>query len=436
MKILVVDDEKFNLTIAKDYIKKSSIECEVTLCDNPTEVQGLMEEDNFDIVILDIVMSKMDGIDVLKQIRANSKYNNVQILMLTFLTDSDSFKKCFENGADDYINKPINEVEFLARFKAAVKTRNNALMLKDMFKRIIKQNKDLKELNKTLKDTQFHMIQKEKLAAIGALAAGVAHEINNPLGYIGSNLEVLSNFIVRLQRMTKEYRDFVENIRLNGKTMEESVIDKIISNLKYMENKLKINFVINELGEIIKDSRDGVDRVSKIVQSLQNFDKAGLEDERVITDFNKIIDEVVLLLNNDLKNVAVIKKEYGLIPKVLCNIDQMGQVILSLITNSLQSIKSQNRLDGEIIIKTFKDKDMVGCSICDDGPGIEESLINKIFNPFFTTKEVGSAIGVGLSISHDIIVKKHNGEFNIRSIPGKKTIFTFKFPIGNYEEDF
>ena len=104
-------------------------------------------------------------------------------------------------------------------------------------------------------------------------------------------------------------------------------------------------------------------------------------------------------------------------------------MILSLITNSLQAIRGQNRLDGEIIIETFMDKGMLCCNICDNGPGIEESIINKIFNPFFTTKEIGSATGVGLSISHDIIVKKYNGEFNVESIPNKKTIFTFKFPM-------
>ena len=436
MKILVVDDEKFNLTIANDYIKKSNIECEVTICDNPTEVESLMEQNNFDLVLLDIVMPKMDGIDVLKQIRANSEYNNVQIIMLTFLTDSDSFKKCFENGADDYINKPINEVEFFARFKAAIKTRNNALMLKNMFERIKKQNKELKELNKTLKDTQFHVIQKEKLAAIGELAAGVAHEINNPLGYLASNLEVLSNFILKIQRMIKEYRDFVENIDLNNEVVGKHTNKEIILNLKDIENKLKINFVINEVDEIIKDSREGVNRVSKIVQSLQNFAKTGFEDEMIMNDLNIIIDEAIVLLNSDLKNVAIIKKEYGVIPKIFCNRSQIGQVILSLITNSLQSIRIQNRLNGEIIIKTFKDKDMVCCSICDDGLGIEEAIINKIFNPFFTTKEVGSATGVGLSISHDIIVKKYNGEFDIQSIPGEKTIFTFKIPIGNYDEGF
>jgi signal transduction histidine kinase len=431
MKILVVDDDRFNLTVANNFIKETSIECQVTSCNNPTEVKKLMEENNFDIVLLDIVMPEIDGIHVLKQIRSNPEYDNVQILMLTSLTDSDSFKKCFEYGADDYINKPIKDVEFFARFKAAAKTRNNALMLKEMFERIKKQNKDLKELNKTLKDTQFHMIQKEKLAAIGELAAGVAHEINNPLGYVGSNLEVLSNFILRLQRIITEYRELAKDVSSNSKIMELNEINDMVENLKEVENKLKIDFVLKELEEIINDSRDGVNRVSKIVKSLQNFAKTGFEDEMILNDLNIIIDEAILLLNNDLKSVAKIEKKYGVIPNILCNRSQMGQVLLSLITNSLQAIRGQNRLDGEIIIETFKEKDMVCCSITDDGPGIEEGIINKIFDPFFTTKEIGSATGIGLSISYDIIVKKYNGEFDVESIPGKKTVFTFKFPIRN-----
>ncbi|OOM75976.1 sensor protein ZraS [Clostridium puniceum] len=431
MKILVVDDDRFNLTVANNFIKETSIEYQVTSCNNPLEVKKLMDENNFDIILLDIVMPGMDGIDVLKQLRSNPEYDNVQILMLTSLTDSNSFKKCFEYGADDYINKPIKDVEFFARFKAAVKTRNNALMLKEMFERIKKQNKDLKELNKTLNDTQFHMIQKEKLAAIGELAAGVAHEINNPLGYIGSNLEVLSNFVLRIQRMITEYKELVQRVISNNNIMKINGINEIITNLKELETKLKVNFVLKELEEIISDSRDGVNRVSKIVKSLQNFAKTGFEDEMILNDLNIIIDEAILLLNNDLKNVARIEKKYGVIPNILCNRSQMGQVMLSLITNSLQAIRSQNRLDGEIIIETFKEKDMVCCSISDDGPGIEESVINKIFDPFFTTKEIGSATGIGLSISYDIIVKKYNGEFNVESIPGKKTVFTFKFPIRN-----
>ena len=431
MKILVVDDDRFNLTVANNFIKETSVEYQVTTCNNPLEVKKLMDENNFDIILLDIVMPGIDGIHVLKQIRSNPEYDNVQILMLTSLTDNDSFKKCFEYGADDYINKPIKDVEFFARFKAAAKTRNNALMLKEMFERIKKQNKDLKELNKTLNDTQFHMIQKEKLAAIGELAAGVAHEINNPLGYVGSNLEVLSNFVLRIQKMIAEYKELVQSVVSNSSIMEINEISEIITNLRELENKLKVNFVLKELEEIISDSRDGVNRVSKIVKSLQNFAKTGFEDEMILNDLNIIIDEATLLLNSDLKNVARIEKKYGAIPNILCNRSQMGQVILSLITNSLQAIRSQNRLDGQIVIETFKAKDMVCCSISDDGPGVEKSIISKIFDPFFTTKEIGSATGIGLSISYDIIVKKYNGEFDDESIPGKKTVFTFKFPIRN-----
>ena len=426
MKILVVDDDKFNLIIADDLIKKSEIECEVTLCKNPTEVKKLMEENNFDIVFLDIVMHEMDGINVLKQIRANAEYNNVQVIMLTSLTDSHSFRKCFENGADDYVNKPIDQVEFFAIFKAAVKTRNNALILKEMFERIKKQNKDLKELNKTLKDTQFHMIQKEKFAAIGELAAGVAHEINNPLGYVGSNLETMSNFVAKIQVMIKEYRSFIKN-SVSSDTIN---IDEELEKIDIIEKKMKINFVMSELEEIIQDSRDGVNRVSKIVSSLKNFAKTGFDDEMTLNDLNMIIDETILLLNTDLKNAAVIKKKCGVISEVFCNRSQIGQVIINLITNSLQAISAQSRSDGEIIVETYQEGNMVCCSVSDNGPGIEQDIINKIFDPFFTTKEIGSATGIGLSISYDIVVKKYNGEFTVNSIPNKRTIFEFKLPVG------
>jgi signal transduction histidine kinase len=429
MKILIVDDEKFNLVIANDFIKKTDIECEVTLCDDPLKVEAMFKENDFDIVLLDIVMPKNSGIDVLKQLRSNSEYNNVQIIMLTSLANDESFKTCFENGADDYIHKPIKEVEFFARFKAAVKTRNNAKMLKEMFERIKKQNKELKELNQILKDTQFQMLQKEKLAAVGGLAAGVAHEINNPLAYLGSNLETLSNFVSKIQVVDQEYRSFIEKLDSNKLCSEKDIVNKYILNIKELEKNFKIDFVISEIGEIINDSKDGINRVSKIVQSLQNFAKTGFEDKVGLYDLNMIIDESILLLNSDLKNVGTIEKRYGLTPLMLCDKSQIGQAILSLITNSLQAIKGQKRVDGEIIIETFQEGNMICCRICDDGPGIDENIKNKIFNPFFTTKEVGSAMGVGLSISYDIIVKKYNGEFMFESILGKKTIFTIKLPM-------
>ena len=157
LKIVIADNESIIRMDLKEMLEEAGHEV-VGECFNGLKAIELTQRLKPDLVIMDIKMPEMDGIHVLKQIRSNPEYDNVQILMLTSLTDSDSFKKCFEYGADDCINKPIKDVEFFARFKAAAKTRNNALMLKEMFERIKKQNKDLKELNKTLKDTQFHMI--------------------------------------------------------------------------------------------------------------------------------------------------------------------------------------------------------------------------------------------------------------------------------------
>lgn len=179
MNILVDDDEKLNLMIAKDYINSIFDKGNVILCGSPYEVMGILADQEIDIVLLDIVMPGMTGIEVLQFIRDKREYNNIQVVMLTSMSDKELFKKCFEMGADDYILKPIDLTEFSARLKAAVKTRSNTLILKEMFEQIKTQNKELKELNKKLEDTQFHMIQKEKLASIGELAADVAHEIYN-----------------------------------------------------------------------------------------------------------------------------------------------------------------------------------------------------------------------------------------------------------------
>lgn len=429
MNILVVDDEKLNLFIARDYINSIMEKCNIILCSSPNAVMGFLETEEIDIVLLDIVMPGMSGIDVLESIRDRKEYNNIQVIMLTSLGDKESFKKCFEMGADDYILKPIDLTEFSARLKAAVKTRSNTLILKEMFEQIKTQNQELKELNKRLEDTRFHMIQKEKLASIGELAAGVAHEINNPIGFIGSNLETMGNFVAKIMNVVGSYKEFVNSVKpFSG---DSTKLKEQIERLENTERKNKLDFIVNDLQDIIKDSRDGIERISKIVQSLKGFARTGLEDEKNYNDLNKIIDEALLIVRNEAKYTIDIENKQGEIPEILCNKGQIGQVILNILLNAIQAIKSQERTGrGCIIVETLLEGKHVCCRITDDGPGIKKEIIGKIFDPFFTTKDVGRGTGLGLSISFDIIVKKHSGEFFVSSEPGKGAAFTFKLPIG------
>lgn len=427
MNILVVDDEKLNLTIARDFIHSAMGEWNVILCNSPFDVINIIEKNNIDIVLLDIMMPGMDGFEVLQEIRSIKEYNNIQIVMLTSLGDKENFKKCFEIGADDYLLKPINITEFTARLKAAAKTRSNALMLKEAFEQIKHQNKELKDLNKKLEDTTFHMIQKEKLASIGELAAGVAHEINNPIGFIGSNLETMSVFLEKIQKVVGSYRELVSSIK-SGQDNPETIRDKI-QQTEEIERKNKFDFIMSDLSSIIKDSQDGIERVSKIVQSLRGFARTGFEDEMNYCDLNVIIDEALLIIQNEAKYSIDIENIKGMIPEVFCNKGQIGQVLLNIVVNAIHAIKSVERADrGKIRLETYFDEGFICCKITDDGPGIGEDVIGRIFDPFFTTKDVGIGTGLGLSISYDIVVKNHKGELVAESEPGKGAEFTIRLP--------
>lgn len=429
MKVLIVDDEKFNLVVANDLIAQSDIYCETILCSNPWEVADILNSNNIDIILLDINMPVLTGIDLIRRIRENSEYRTIQILMLTANTDQESFKTCFELGANDYILKPINPVEFSARLKAAINTRTNTIMLKEMLQRMKEQNIELKEVNQKLKDAQFHMIQKEKLASIGELAAGVAHEINNPIGFIGSNLETLGVFVQKINNVIVAYRELVERLSHSEGCLE---LTEPLNHILELEKKNKLDFILSELDGVLGDSRDGIERVAKIVGSLRSFARSGMEDTMEANDLNKIIEQAMLIVRNEAKYSVDIETKLDLIPDVTCNGGQIGQVVLNLLVNAVQAIKEQERKDrGRIIISTYKENDYVCCRVEDDGPGIDYKIISKIFDPFFTTKEVGKGTGLGLSISYDIIVKKHKGEFKVESEPGKGTVFTFKLPLVN-----
>lgn len=428
LKILVVDDERLNLKVAEAYLKNMSGEFEVILCQNPLEVEKLVVENDIDIVLLDIIMPIMNGTEVIEQLRKNHYLNDVQIIILTALSDAETFKVCFDKGADDFLKKPIDVNELQARLKAAIKTRNNAKILKKMYQRLKEQNLELKELNKVIKEAQFYMIQKEKLASIGELAAGVAHEINNPLGYVGSNIETMNNFAEKIKQVVDVYRkSFAGLEQLETQNKEGQAY---FTNVHDAERKFKFNFVMDELNSIMKDSGEGIERISKIVQTLKNFARTGAENETAYSNLNSTVEEALLIVKNEAKYTIDIETHLEEVPEMECNSGQLGQVILNILVNAIQAIKAQNRSDrGHITIMTGSAENSVFLKILDDGPGIPEEVLGKIFDPFFTTKDVGQGTGLGLSISHDIIVNKHNGMITAGNNPDGGAWFYITIPL-------
>ncbi|MFA5059706.1 MAG: PAS domain S-box protein [Candidatus Omnitrophota bacterium] len=279
---------------------------------------------------------------------------------------------------------------------------------------------DLKMAHGELKNTQNQLLQAEKLAAIGQLAAGVAHEINNPLGFISSNLETLEQYIdsyLEILRATEELK-----MSVGEKDLKEA--NAIRQKITQLEKDKNFDFIVSDVANLIKESKGGIDRIKRIVKDLRTFARDD-KDVMSLSSVEEVLDGVINIVWNEIKYKADLHKEYGQAPAVQCNAQRLGQVFMNILVNAVQAIREK----GTINIKTFFDQKNVYVEIEDSGSGIAKEDILKIFDPFFTTKPVGKGTGLGLSISYDII-KKHGGEIKVESEPGKGSKFTVVLPRG------
>jgi two-component system NtrC family sensor kinase len=279
-----------------------------------------------------------------------------------------------------------------------------------------KTNLELADANLKIKRTQTLMIQHEKLASIGQLAAGVAHEINNPLGFLKSNHVMLEKYLRKI-RLAWEERDASPQAEI-----AES------------ERKKKIGNLFSLIDTVFAESNDGFARIMQIVGNLKIFSRVEKGGDFELFDVNAGIESTLAVARNEIKYVADVNKSYGELPPILARGSEINQVILNILVNAAQAIEGQKRQEkGLIEIRTIAMGDHVVIGIRDDGPGIPESIRMKIFDPFFTTKEPGKGTGLGLSISYDIIVSKHGGHLGVDSIPGGGTTFTIELPIAGLQ---
>jgi len=292
---------------------------------------------------------------------------------------------------------------------------------------LIKKNQELGESRKNvqitlerlgvayeeLKTSQAKILQQEKMASIGQLAAGVAHEINNPMAFIASNLGTLDKYIRRL-------KDFMQ---AQAETIKSLKSAKAGEKLEKKRKELKLDYTINDIDLLVKESINGSERVQKIVQELNHFSKIA-DEEYKDTNINVCIESSINIVWNELKDKAILHKDYGNLPLTKCYPLKLDQVFINLLINAIQAIEEK----GKIEIKTWEKDRSIWIAISDTGCGIPRENQNKIFEPFFTTKEVGKGTGLGLSISYEII-QRHKGEISFESNEGKGTTFTIRMPI-------
>ena len=423
MNILIVDDTKLNIMAAKEVISRSGIECTITTAESGEKAIDIINSNEVDIILLDIIMPKLSGIETLEIIRKNNK--NVIILMFTSLTDNKYLEKSFEFGANDYINKPIEPIEFVARLKSAIKLREYQKALLESYNNLKDTNSKLKDSNAKLKKTQIELVNREKLSTIGRFSAGIAHEINTPLGYITSNIYTMQNYAKTLKAFFDKYLEFIKE---NEKFSQENEELK-----ELQDSKGKLEFILTDFEPIINETNDGLGKISDIIKNLIRFSNEDAYENFQLNKFKELIQEAINILNVEFKDKKLdelVKLEVKLTDDdyVTCNRFEIEQVIFNIIKNSIYYINLKN-VNGIVCIEAYKDEKYFYCDISDNGTGIEEENINKIFDPFFTTKEPGEGTGLGLSICYDIVTVKHKGELLVKSELGEGTTITIKLPL-------
>jgi len=280
-------------------------------------------------------------------------------------------------------------------------------------KRALEQKVDeLKKANQEIKNTQSQLVHSAKMISLGQIVAGVAHELNNPIGSIHSNMQSLDSYIVKIRTLVEEYH----KIRDGLSEPERKQWEKI-------EAELDIQFILKDIGDLTKSCIDGARRTRDIVSGLKTFsrmDTGGFRKENL----HDGLLSTLKLLEPEFKNRIKVNKELGSLPELECNLQQLNQVFVNLLTNAAHAIKGK----GEICVRTRQDGENVVIEIQDSGEGISKENLSKIFDPFFTTKKVGEGTGLGLSIAYGLI-QKHHGNISVNSELGKGTTFSITLPI-------
>ena len=272
---------------------------------------------------------------------------------------------------------------------------------------------ELKALNTRLEEAQNQLLQSEKMASIGQLAAGVAHEINNPIGFVSSNLGTLRTYSQQMLALIAEYE----------RAEPELTDPQRVASIQALKNKLDLDFVRDDLSALLTESEDGLQRVKKIVQDLKDFSHVD-ESEWLEADINTGIDTTLNVVWNELKYKATVTKHYGVLPPVECLASQLNQVFMNMLVNAVQAIETH----GSITVTTAHAGDWVWVEVRDSGRGMTDEVKKRIFEPFFTTKPVGKGTGLGLSLSFGII-KKHQGRIEVESVLGEGTSFKVWVPV-------
>jgi two-component system, NtrC family, sensor kinase len=426
--ILIVDDTPNNIRVLVEILHGAGFKISVV-----KSGELALEKAPFikpDLILLDVMMPGIDGFETCRRLKADEATKDILIIFMTALSELENKVKGLQLGAVDYITKPIQIEEVLARVNVHLTLRNTQFQL---FNEVIERRQAETKLQQTLKQlqqTQMQLIQGEKMSSLGQLVAGIAHEINNPVNFIYGNLTHANDYTQDLLRLLQVYQQYYPNP---------------VPEVQFEIEAIKLDFLAKDLSSLLDSMKVGAERIRQIVLSLRVFSRLD-EAEIKVVDIHKGIDSTLMILAHRLKGkcdrceIQVIK-EYDDLPLVECYAGQLNQVFMNILSNAIYALEEGNRERGmenrkndqfptpQICIRTELEENQVKIYITDNGSGIPEEVKQRMFEPFYTTKPIGVGMGMGLAISCQIVTQQHGGTLECMSQPGQGTEFAIAIPI-------
>lgn len=394
MKILIADDdlttrEILSLTAAKEGFEPIVAE------DGSVALEILKQDNAPKITILDWQMPGLTGIEVIKELR-KCQEDYVYCIILTAKSSIEDFKTGFEAGTDDFLTKPIDTALIKQKLNVAKRIIQYEINEKQMRTEILNYANSMKDL---AEERAKQLVHADRLATLGTLAAGIAHEINNPTTFIAGNIQSL-----------EKYWEVIIQKGYFSETQDQ-----------------QIALILEDFPKIISGIRSGVKRITKIVSSLKSYARQDLVIKKKNFNVKEVVDDSLEMCHNKIKyNVSVEKNIPESIAFALGDQYQIEQVLVNLITNAADAMSGQK--NARLIISAQQHDNIIQMEVKDNGPGIGEDIIHKVFHPFFTSKSRQDNTGLGLSISKSII-EAHNGQLTVKNAPEGGAVFSFTIPV-------